>query len=202
MPLPSRSRAGLLLFTLAVLPLGARAAPAQSPPPGSGGLPCHATPSAPLPRCLEDLTRMSWDELEQLYRGASPGAVPSGYAKGRALYRPGKPLSGPRTATARLLWKGKHFDPCGGTLINQWLGFRAVPARVFYGESWLDGGPSLILDYDGMSRLVWADVRDEIRELAPGLYLGLMFRRRSCPRFKSFFVLEVCMPATPSDLPR
>src|SRR5205823_3848413 len=202
MPSPSRSRAGLLLFTLAAIPLSASATPAQSLPPGAGGLPCHATPSASLPRCLEDLTRMSWDELEQLYRGASPGAVPSGYAKGRALYCPGKPLSGPRAATSRLLWKGKHFDPCGGTLINQWLGFRAVRARVFYGESWLDGGPSLILDYDGMSRLVWADARDEVREVAPGLYLGLMFRRRSYPQYKTFFALEACTPAAPSDLLR
>ena len=187
MPSPSRSRAVLLLFALAAIPLSTSATSAQS------------LPSAPLPLCLEDLTRMSWDELEQLYRGASPGAVPSGYAKGRALYRPEKPLSGPRAATTRLLWKGKHFDPCGGTLVNQWLGFRAVQARVFYGESWLDGGPSIIMDYDGMSRLVWADARDEIREVAPGLYLGLMFRRRSCPQYKMFFALEVCTPATPSE---
>ena len=46
------------------------------------------------------------------------------------------------------------------------------------------------------------NARDEIREVAPGLYLGLMFRRRSCPQYKTFFALEVCTPAAPSDLLR
>jgi hypothetical protein len=78
-------------------------------------------------------------------------------------------------------------------LVNQWCGFQAVHARVCYGLSWLDGRPSIIMDYEGISPLVWAHVRDEIREVAPGLYLGIMFRRTSCEsEMKLFFVLEAC----------
>ena len=58
------------------------------------------------------------------------------------------------------------------------------------GPSWLDGKPSLIMDYCGTSH-VWRDVRDEVREVAPGLFVGVMFRRDPCgPKFEMFFVLE------------
>jgi hypothetical protein len=140
---------------------------------------------------------MSWCELECLYRHAGPGTIPEGYACGRAIYCPGAPLTPARDRFTKALWHGKHFCAADGTLINQWcLGVRAIRARVDYGCSWLDGGPSIIMDYRGMSR-VWGDVRDEIREVAPGLYLGLMYRDKSCPpQMKMFFALELT-PACP-----
>jgi hypothetical protein len=150
---------------------------------GGGGPCCGAALS------LERLAHMSWPELEQLYRGAEPGAVPQGYLRGRAIYCPDKALSGARARVTHLLWHGKHFEG-GCTLVNQWCGVKAIRGRVYHGPSWLDGKPSLILDYAGTSH-VWADVRDEIREVAPGLYLGAMYRRRApCPQFKMFFALQ------------
>jgi hypothetical protein len=134
---------------------------------------------------------MSWDELEQLYRQATRGNFPCGYTRGRAIYCPDKKISGSRSAVSRLLWKGKHFCD-DGTMINQWLGVRAVRARVYEGESWLDGCPSIIMDYDGMSRVVWSHVRDEVREVAPGLYLGIMYDHRDPCRYRTFFALEAC----------
>ena len=81
------------------------------------------------------------------------------------------------------------------TLVNQWCGFRAIKARVYYGPSWLDGQTSIIMDYQETSK-VWADVRDEVREVAPGLYLGLMYHRKPCePQFKLYFALETCLPS-------
>jgi hypothetical protein len=78
--------------------------------------------------------------------------------------------------------------------VNQWRGVRAIRAAVCYGPSWLDGGPSVVMDYHRTSR-VWSDVRDEVREVAPGLYLGRMYRRTGCgPQFQLFFALEVCPP--------
>lgn len=155
-------------------------APAQHPVCGS-------------PSSLEDLAHLSWPELEQLYRQSPAGALPEGYARGRPLYCPDKLLSGPRTAASRLLWHGKHFCTADGTLVNQWTGFKAVRARVGYGPGWLDGKPSIIADYCGTSRVVWADVRDELREVAPGLYLGIMFHRRPAePKFGTFFGLHLC----------
>jgi hypothetical protein len=70
------------------------------------------------------------------------------------------------------------------------LGLEAVRAGVYVGESWLDGRPALVMDYCGLSRL-FPDVRDELREVAPGLFLGLTYRR-DCPgpRLVTFFALD------------
>jgi hypothetical protein len=166
-----------LSWCLLTVPLTPRVAPA----------------AAAAPLCLEQLACMNWCELEQLYRQATPGTIPVGYLCGRAIYCPGAPLSPARSKVSQSVWQGKHFCPADGTLINQWcLGMRAVRARVCYGQSWLDGQPSIVMDYRGMSH-VWGNVRDEIREVAPGLYLGLMYRcKAGQPRRKLFFVLQAC----------
>jgi len=155
--------------------------------------PWEARAAAPTPLCLEQLACLSWCELEQLYRRATPGTIPDGYLRGRAIYCPCDPLSSARSKVSQSLWHGKHFCPADGALINQWcLGTQAVRARVCYGASWLDGQPSIVMDYRGMS-YVWGDVRDEIREVAPGLYLGLMYRcKAGQPRMKLFFALQTC----------
>jgi hypothetical protein len=161
----------------------------DSPPPSvpAPGLACRHL-------SLECLTRMSWPELECLYRESEPGAIPAGYTPGRAIYCPDSRLAGVRSRMTGALWHGKIFDPCDGTLVNQWLGLRAIKARVCYGPSWLDGRPSIIMDYSETS-WVWAEVRDELREVAPGLYLGRMYRRKACgPQFQIFFALEACPP--------
>jgi hypothetical protein len=148
------------------------------------------------PACsLEQLAACPWPELERLYRQAAPGAIPNGFARGRVVYPACEPFGGAKAQAASLVWRGKHFCTTDGTLINQWLGVRAIRARVGYGPSWLDGRPAIILDYACTSRR-WADVRDEMREVGPGVYLGAMYLRR-CPepRLKLFFILE----AEPSE---
>ena len=142
---------------------------------------------------LEQLAGLSWSELETVYCSSSPGAIPAGYARGMPLYDPASSLTGLRTKVTRALWRGKHFR-CDGSLINQWCGLRAIRAEVYHGVSWLDGGPAVIMDY-GKSSRVWADVRDEVREVAPGLFLGVMYKRR-CPqpRLKMFFALDARSP--------
>ena len=155
-----------------------------------------AVPAEPLPTvapvlCLQQLAGMSWCDLEQRYRQSPPGTIPAGYTRGRAIYCPGAALTPARSKMTGAMWHGKHFCPADGTLINQWCFGRAIRARVCYGDSWLDGKPSIIMDYRGVSH-VWGDVRDEIREVAPGLYLGLMYRcNAGQPRMKIFFALEV-----------
>ena len=147
---------------------------------------------APPALSLEQLAGMTWPELESLYRASDAGAAPVGFAAGKAIYCPCDRLSGVRSKVSGALWRGKVFDPEGCGLVNQWLGFRAIKARVYYGPSRLDGKPSLIMDYGGTS-WVWADVRDEAREVAPGLYLGRMYRCKSGrPEFQLFFALQAC----------
>ena len=143
------------------------------------------------PLTLEQLSCMSWCQLEQIYTQAVPGSIPTGYLRGQAIYCPDALFTPTRSKMTKAVWHGKHFCPEEGMLINQWcLGAQAVRARVGYGESWLDGKPSIIMDYRGVSH-IWSDVRDEIREVAPGVYLGLMYRcKAGQPRMKMFFALE------------
>jgi hypothetical protein len=146
----------------------------------------------PLPAvtCLDQLASLSWCELTELYRQSAPGTITDGFARGRVVYCPAEHLSHVRGRLASTLWRGKHFCTAEATLVNQWLGLRAIRARFSYGPGWLDGKPSIILDYGGESR-VWADVRDEMREVAPGLYVGLMYLRTCAePRLKLIFCLE------------
>ena len=141
---------------------------------------------------LDQLTQMSWPELEHLYQQADAGAIPKGYTPGKAIYCPCDRFSALRSRLTGALWHGKIFDCDGGSLVNQWCGFQAIRARVYYGPSLLDGKTSIVMDYSQTSR-VWADVHDEVREVAPGLYLGRMYRLKACgPEFQMFFALQAC----------
>lgn len=136
----------------------------------------------PASLCLETLAKMCPDELEALYRNAPPAGCLDGYYPGVSMKRP--KLTG-------LMWKGKIFCPSAGTIVNRWiLGAKFITAQVYPGESWLDGKPSLIMDYRQSSR-IWGNVRDELREVAPGLYLGIMYRDKKCgPEFDRYFALK------------
>ena len=176
------------LVLLALLMAYPRAAPAGQVVPPSDKAPPQ---SAPIPvHSLDQLAGLSWMELEQLYRSAAPGTAPEGFARGRVVYPPEEPLAGVKAWSAGLFWRGKHFNASEGMLVNQWLGLRAIRARVSPGPSWLDGQPALILDYADTSRW-WTDVRDEMREVSPGVYVGAMYLRRCpAPQLKLFFLLE------------
>ena len=120
---------------------------------------------------------------------ASTAPIFDGRVRGRALY-PDGPLAVPRSRAARLVWQGKIFQGSQGMAVNKFFGVRAVKARVYQAESWRDGNPALILDYSETS-LIYRPYRDEIREVAPGLYLGLMYARtQPQPRLKMYFALE------------
>ena len=73
-------------------------------------------------------------------------------------------------------WSGKVFDREKGDLKNKILpfGLKAVRAKVYKEASWFDGEETIVLDYSKTS-FVARKVRDEIREVAPGLFLGLVF---------------------------
>ena len=149
-------------------------------------VPARAQDKLAVP-CFEELILKNSCELEQIYRQAKPGTFPVGFARGHVIYRQNEPLAHSKERVTALLWHGKHFS-ADGTLINQWAGVRAIRAKVHFGESWLDGQQSIILDYSDTS-LLWSDVRDEMREVAPGLYVGAMYRGR-CQQLKLYFVLQ------------
>jgi hypothetical protein len=93
------------------------------------------------------------------------------------IVAPGTELSEVAAKLIHLIaWKGKVFDPDGGELRNELtpLGIDLVRAKVYKAASWFDGNEAIILDYSRTS-LVARWIRDEIREIAPGVYLGIVY---------------------------
>ena len=74
-------------------------------------------------------------------------------------------------------------------MVNKMFGVSGIKGEVGYADGWLDGKPSAVIDYRRTS-LVWGKSRDEIREVAPGLYLGIMFKAGCEPTIQSFFALD------------
>ena len=137
-------------------------------------------------RSLDDFAGLSAAQIEGLYRQGTASAAPAGKVRGLALY-PDARFPRVRSKAARVAWQGKVFDPASGSATNRFFGVRVIKGNVYAGQSWLDGGPSLILDYQNTSKL-YGNYRDEIRQVAPGLYLGLMYdRTTNPPGFKMYF---------------
>ena len=139
---------------------------------------------------LERLRSMGPAAIEAVYRGGTVAAIPAGPIRGVALLSPGTRRGRLVSRGARLVWQGKVFEAAGDHATNRFFGLRVVQARVYQGTSWLDGQPALVLDYAQTSR-IYARYRDEIRQVAPGLYLGVMHdATKSPPELRMYFVLE------------
>jgi len=115
------------------------------------------------------------------YRRRPPGPVPTGDTRGTLIAFPGTVLARPLAVLVRLaFWQGKVFWT--GTLRNKItpLGVRAIDARVVVGASWVDDQPCILIDYTRTAFWPVRWVRDEIRLVAPGEYLGVIWvgRRR------------------------
>jgi hypothetical protein len=120
---------------------------------------------------------MSQAELDDLFRRSPLGDVPDGDAVGTAIVAPGTEIEGPTMFFARwLAWQGKVFNRARGDLLNKVgpTGLHLIRARVYIAPSWFDGQPAIILDYSKTSLLAHK-VRDEIREVSPGTYLGIVY---------------------------
>lgn len=126
---------------------------------------------------VQQLLDMSQQQLDDLFRASPPGAIPNGEAEGTAIIAPGTHYT---ESIAKIInffgWQGKVFDAGKGVLKNKVsvLGVQAIVAKVYQGESWLDGKPCIVLDYSETSFLAqW--IRDEIRLIGPNFYLGKVY---------------------------
>jgi hypothetical protein len=139
---------------------------------------------------LDSLLRMSPAEIEAIYRQGTAVAIPPGRVRGTALLAPGTRRARTLSRGARLFWQGKIIEPDQATAVNRFIGMRMIRGQLYQGPSWLDGAPALILDYSQTSR-IYANNRDEIRQVGPGLFLGLMYDRTTAPpRLSMYFALE------------
>lgn len=126
---------------------------------------------------VPQLLAMSQAQLDDLFRASPPGDIPDGLAEGTAIIAPGTTHS---PIIAKLInhfsWQGKVFDAQKGVLKNKVLvfGVEAIVAKVYKGASWLDGKECIVLDYSETS-LVAHWIRDEIRLIDPGFYLGKVY---------------------------
>ena len=126
---------------------------------------------------VPQLLAMTQTELDDLFRASPPGDIPDGSAKGTAIIAPGTKYT---LHIAEIInffgWQGKVFDAKKGVLKNKVLAFgiEAVVAKVYKDKSWLDGQECIVLDYSDTSILAHY-IRDEIRLIGPGFYLGKVY---------------------------
>lgn len=127
---------------------------------------------------------MSRSELDEIFRRAPAGTLPQGEMRGTAIVT-GTSFSYLLAVLARaLFWQGKVFDifapPDKGVLVNKItpFGLSFIVAKVYRGDSWLDQKEAIIIDYSKTS-FVARKIRDEIREVQPGMYLGKVWWGRT-----------------------
>ncbi|HUS32741.1 MAG TPA: hypothetical protein VMZ53_29775 [Kofleriaceae bacterium] len=151
----------------------------------------HATSSTRSSvHSLDSLAQRSSDELDALYRAATVSQsmhAADGALVGRMLAVRG--VRGPLASSLRrfagsrsFVWEGKTFQASGDStgvghnrvFIPGVFGRQNLfPFETSFGPSAIDGKPTLILDYDlDVNPGYIRKIHDEIREVAPGLFLG------------------------------
>lgn len=117
-------------------------------------------------------------ELDEIYKNSVAGTIPSGDTRGTAIVA-GSFFARCYARFARLFaWQGKVFDlfppdQQNGILINKITAFSLtfIVAKVYKDASWMDGKETIVIDYSKTSFFA-KKIRDEIREVEPGVYLG------------------------------
>lgn len=126
---------------------------------------------------VQGLLRTPGAKLDDLFRRSPAGRIPVGDSDGMLIFAPNSWFAATVAKLVQLIaWKGKVFDPGTATLRNKVgpLGTPAMAAKVYYGHSWYDANEAIVLDYSHTSLMArW--IRDEIREVSPGLFLGIVY---------------------------
>ena len=120
---------------------------------------------------------MSREQLDDVYGKAEAGTTPTGETRGTAIVAGSMFVKLYAMLARCFAWQEKIFDifapPSTGILINKITPFSLsfIVAKVYRGDSWLDGKETIIIDYSKTSFFA-KKIRDEIREIEPGIYLG------------------------------
>ena len=137
-----------------------------------------------------DLGQLKTSQLDDLFQHGTVTEIPQGYWRGTMIIAPATIFTPLLATLVRLfVWQGKMFYPEQGTLINRGTPFHLSieKADVYREKSWLDDKPAIIVDYTNTA-LVSRWIRDEIREVAPNLYLGLAYQRHSRKKILYFLL--------------
>ena len=130
-----------------------------------------------MPLDVPQLFKMSQTQLDDLFKASPSGPIPDGQAKGTAIIAPRTEYTHEVAEFITFFhWQGKTFDGKRGVLTNRILplGMNAIVAEVYKDNSWLDGKECIVLDYSKTS-LVAKWIRDEIRLIGDGFYLGKVY---------------------------
>ncbi len=130
-----------------------------------------------MPYTAPQLLGLTQQQLDDLFTASPAGDIPNGEGNGSAIIAPGSAFTAEIASLINIFaWQGKNFDAVHGTLTNRILAFglNAIVAEVYKSTSWFDNKECIVLDYSRTSLLA-RHVRDEIREIGPGLYLGLVY---------------------------
>jgi hypothetical protein len=126
----------------------------------------------------------SVEELDEIYSNAEPGEIPNGDTHGTAILAGSIFSKLVAFLVGLYAWQGKVFDlfcPRGdaGALVNKITSFSLtfIVAKVYRDKSWLDGKDTIVIDYSTTSFFAKL-IRDEIREIEPGVYLGKVWWRK------------------------
>jgi hypothetical protein len=140
-----------------------------------------------VPARLDDLLALAPEVLRKLYEGATVPRLEAihGDLRGRMLAWPGLGMKGVVAGAVRAFasssgfpWRGKSFTPLAdgrGEGINRVASdrIRLFRFETFVGPSRAGAFDAVQLDYDLPENPFFIRaIKDEIRELRPGLYLG------------------------------
>ncbi len=122
--------------------------------------------------------QLSREELDEIYTNSAAGTLPRGDTRGTAIVAGSAGARFFARIARTLAWQGKVFDIFPpdferGILVNKVLpaGLGMIVAKVYRDKSWMDGKDTIVIDYSSTSILA-KKVRDEIREIEQGVYLG------------------------------
>jgi hypothetical protein len=147
------------------------------------------------PCSLDDLQRMSPGQLQQLFTQSEMGRPLVGVARGRLLFLTDDRFPKLKVRMANSVWRGKAATE-DGWFTNRWIGnVNWIESNYVIGPSWVDGRPAVIMEYPPKTPL-FEPMHDELREVAPGLYIGPVFERFPCVKFRGFIGLQMeeCKP--------
>jgi hypothetical protein len=173
--------------------------PQPAPPPATPMLATPAPPKEPAPVMpvdptppgnLPNLHCMNLAQLDQLFLQGCVNGIPHGWLPGQVITFTNMPCPCLARWLADHYWQGKHVAP-SGCFINQWRhGIKALHSCATIGPSLYDGKPALIFQYPWCTPL-FGPMRDEYREVAPGVFLGRMYRHHPFVRFLGYNSMQL-----------